>query len=73
MATPGKAPATKAAPAKKVVSAKKVVAKKIKDPDVSAKAPTTAAKSRNVWDYIKKNTLQDNIKRPIVNADAKLK
>ena len=29
--------------------------------------------TKKVWDYIKKNRLQDTVKRTMINADAKLK
>ena len=29
--------------------------------------------TKKVWDYIKKNSLQDSAKRTMINADAKLK
>jgi len=29
--------------------------------------------TKKVWEYIKKNKLQDSVKRTLINADAKLK
>jgi len=29
--------------------------------------------TKKVWEYIKKNNLQDSVKRTMINADAKLK
>ena len=41
---------------------------------VVGKDPLTRANlTKKVWDYIKKNDLQDKAKRTMINADAKLK
>jgi upstream activation factor subunit UAF30 len=81
-----KAPAKKA-PAKKA-AAKKAPAKK-RTPNAAFMKPMTPSASlaaviggnpmprtevtKKVWDYIKKNGLQDSAKRTMINADAKLK
>ena len=81
-----KAPAKKA-PAKKA-AAKKPPAKK-RTPNAAFMKPMTPSASlaaviggnpmprtevtKKVWDYIKKNGLQDSAKRTMINADAKLK
>jgi chromatin remodeling complex protein RSC6 len=80
-----KAPAKKA-PAKK--AAKKAPAKK-RTPSAAFMKPMTPSAAlaaiigdkalprtevtKKVWDYIKKNGLQDKVKRTMINADAKLK
>jgi chromatin remodeling complex protein RSC6 len=77
-----KAPATKA-------PAKKAAAKKPRQPNAAfmkalTPSPALAAVigdkalprtevTRKVWDYIKKNGLQDSAKRTMINADEKLK
>jgi len=82
-----KAAAKKAAPAKKA-AAKKAPAKK-RTPNAAfmkAMTPSPALAAvigdkpvprtevtKKVWDYIKKNSLQDSAKRTMINADAKLK
>jgi chromatin remodeling complex protein RSC6 len=81
-----KAAPAKKAPAKK--AAKKVAAKKRTPNAAFMKAmqpsPTLAAiigdkpvprteVTKKVWEYIKKNNLQDAAKRTMINADAKLK
>ena len=88
MATAKKATAAKkAAPAKKA-AAKKAPAKK-RTPNAAfmkAMTPSPALAAvigdkpvprtevtKKVWDYIKKNSLQDATKRTMINADAKLK
>ena len=79
--------AKKAAPAKKA-PAKKVVAKK-RTPNAAFMKPMTPSSAlaaiigdkpvprtevtKKVWEYIKKNNLQDSAKRTMINADAKLK
>ena len=79
--------AKKAAPAKKA-AAKKAPAKK-RTPNAAfmkAMTPSPALAAvigdkpvprtevtKKVWDYIKKNSLQDATKRTMINADAKLK
>ena len=82
-----KAAAKKAAPAKKA-AAKKAPAKKrtpnaafmkamTPSPALAAvigdKAVPRTEVTKKVWDYIKKNNLQDSAKRTMINADAKLK
>jgi len=79
--------AKKAAPAKKV-AAKKAPAKKRTPNAAFMKAMTPSAQlaaiiganpvprtevTKKVWEYIKKNDLQDAAKRTMINADAKLK
>ena len=80
-----KAPAAKKAPAKK--AAKKSAAKrkpnaafmKAMQPSSTLAAvvgampmPRTEV-TKKIWDYIKKNKLQDNVNRRLINADDKLK
>jgi hypothetical protein len=64
-------PATKAAA--RTALAKKAPTRKT----APAKAANVAAKTRapkgKVWEYIKKNGLQDRAKRTMINADAKTK
>ena len=82
-----KAAAKKAAPAKKV-AAKKAPAKKRTPNAAFMKAMTPSGSlaaiigdkpvprtevTKKVWEYIKKNDLQDKAKRTMINADAKLK
>jgi hypothetical protein len=70
--TPAKKAPARKAPAKKA-PARKAPARK----SASAKQPGTAAKTRapkgKVREYIKKNSLQDKAKRPMINADAKIR
>ena len=82
-----KKPATKAAPAKKA-AAKKAPAKKRTPSAAFMKALTPSAAlaavigdkalprtevTKKLWEYIKKNDLQDKAKKTMINADAKLK
>ena len=82
-----KAAAKKAAPAKKV-AAKKAPAKKRTPNAAFMKAMTPSGSlaaiigdkpvprtevTKKVWEYIKKNNLQDANKRTMINADSKLK
>jgi len=82
-----KKPATKAAPAKKA-PAKKAPAKKRTPSAAFMKAMTPSAAlaavigdkamprtevTKKLWEYIKKNGLQDQAKKTMINADAKLK
>jgi chromatin remodeling complex protein RSC6 len=82
-----KKPATKAAPAKKA-AAKKAPAKKRAPSAAFMKAMTPSAAlaaiigdkalprtevTKKLWEYIKKNGLQDQAKKTMINADAKLK
>jgi chromatin remodeling complex protein RSC6 len=86
-AAPKKPVAKKAAPAKKA-PAKKAAAKKRTPSAAFMKAMTPSAAlaavigdkpiprtevTKKVWEYIKKNGLQDKAKRTMINADAKLK
>jgi len=81
------APAKTAAPAKKA-AAKKAPAKKRTPSAAFMKAMTPSAAlaavigdkplprtevTKKVWEYIKKNSLQDKAKKTMINADAKLK
>ncbi len=82
-----KKPATKAAPAKQA-TAKKAPAKKRAPSAAFMKAMTPSAAlaavigdkamprtevTKKIWEYIKKNDLQDQAKKTMINADAKLK
>ena len=84
---PAKKAAAKKAPAKKAAAAKKPAAKrkpnaafmKAMTPSPSLAAivgnaplPRTEV-TKKVWDYIKKNKLQDAVNRRMINADDKLK
>ncbi|HUP06238.1 MAG TPA: SWIB/MDM2 domain-containing protein [Caldimonas sp.] len=86
-AAPAKKAAAKKAPAKKAAP-KKAAAKKrtpnaafmkamTPSPQLAAvigdKAVPRTEVTKKVWDYIKKNGLQDSAKRTMINADAKLK
>lgn len=82
-----KAPAKKAA--KKAVKKKTPKKKSARKPNAAFMAPLNASPAladvvgskplprteiiRKIWDYIKKNNLQDNKNRRMINADAKLK
>ena len=81
-------PKAAAKPAATKVAAKKVAAKKrtpnaafLKPMSPSAalaaiigdKAMPRTEVTKKVWEYIKKNDLQDKVKRTLINADAKLK
>ena len=85
-AAPAKKAAAKKAPAKK--AAKKAPAKKRTPNAAFMKAMTPSGSlaaiigdkplprtevTKKVWEYIKKNDLQDKAKRTMINADAKLK
>ena len=65
--TPAKKAPGRKAPAKKAPARKAGATKK-----ASAPAKTRAPKGK-VWEYIKKNSLQDKAKRPMINADAKIR
>jgi chromatin remodeling complex protein RSC6 len=81
-------PAAKAAPAKEAAPAKAPAAKK-RTPSAGFMKPMTPSATlaavignkgmprtevtKKVWEYIKKNGLQDKLKRTMINADAKLK
>ncbi len=82
------APAKKVAAAKKAAPAKKAPAKK-RTPSAAFMKPLTPSPAlaaiigdkplprtevtKKVWEYIKKNGLQDKLKKTMINADAKLK
>ena len=82
------APAKKAA-AKKVAPAKKAVPAKKRAPNAAFMKPMTPSDAlaaiigkgpyprtevtKKIWEYIKKNKLQDAVNRRMINADAKLK
>jgi len=83
-----KAAAKKAAPVAKKAAAKKAPAKKRTPNAAFMKALTPSAAlaaiigdkplprtevTRKLWDYIKKNKLQDQVKRTMINADEKLR
>jgi len=86
---PAKKAAAKKAPAKKAAAKKaKAPAKKRTPNAASMKAMTPSGSlsaiigdkplprtevTKKVWEYIKKNDLQDKAKRTMINADAKLK
>src|SRR4029453_11113344 len=79
----------KASPAKKAAAPAKKAAAKKRTPNaafVKAMTPSPALAAvigekpvprtevtKKVWEYIKKNSLQDQAKRTMINADAKLK
>lgn len=85
---PAKA-ATKAAAAPKKATAKSAAKKSARKPNAAFMAPLTPNNSlgevvgskplprteivKKVWDYIKKNGLQDQKNKRMINADAKLK
>ena len=82
-AAPAKKAAAKKAPAKKAAPAKK------RAPNAAFMKPMTPSEAlaaiigkgpyprtevtKKVWEYIKKNKLQDAVNRRMINADAKLK
>ena len=72
-----KKPATKAAPAKK--RAPSAAFMKAMTPSaalaavIGDKAIPRTEVTRKIWEYIKKNGLQDQAKKTMINADAKLK
>jgi upstream activation factor subunit UAF30 len=87
-AAPAKKAAVKKVAAKKALAAKKAPAKKRTPNAAFMKAMTPSAHlaaiigstpvprtevTKKVWEYIKKNDLQDKAKRTMINADAKLK
>ena len=80
---PAKKAAAKKAPAKKVAPAKKrtpnAAFMKAMTPSAALAAiigdrplPRTEV-TKKIWEYIKKNKLQDSVNRRMINADAKLK
>ena len=80
-AAPAKAAAPKAAAAKKPAAARKPNAAFMKEMTPSAPlAAVVGAKplprtevTKKIWDYIKKNKLQDSVNKRLINADEKLK
>jgi chromatin remodeling complex protein RSC6 len=76
-----KKPATKIAakaaekPARKVNAAlmKPVQPDEVLAPIVGSKPLPRSQMTKNLWDYIKKNNLQDPKKKTLINADAALK
>jgi upstream activation factor subunit UAF30 len=86
---PAKKVAAKKAPAKKAPAKKAAKAKTARKPNAAfMKAMTPSAAlaavigampsprtevTKKLWDYIKKNKLQDNVNRRLINADAKLR
>jgi upstream activation factor subunit UAF30 len=87
-AAPKKAAATKAAP-KKAAAKKAAPKKSTRKPNAAFMAPMTPDETlgnaigskpaprtemmKRIWDYIKKNNLQDKTNRRMINADDKLK
>jgi upstream activation factor subunit UAF30 len=81
-AAPAKKAAKKAAPAKKTPAKKRTPNAAFMKPMTPSAAlaaiigdkpvPRTEV-TKKVWEYIKKNNLQDAAKRTMINADAKLK
>ena len=86
---PAKKAAAKKAPAKKAAAKKAKAPAKKRVPNAAFMKPMTPSSllaavigsnpmprtevTKKVWDYIKKNGLQDSAKRTMINADAKLK
>jgi upstream activation factor subunit UAF30 len=78
---PAKKPAKKAAPKKKTAAKRKPNAAFMKAMMPSAelaavvgeKAMPRTEITKKVWDYIKKNKLQDSVNKRMINADDKLK
>jgi len=86
---PAKKVAAKKAPAKKAPAKKAAKVKTARKPNAAfMKAMTPSAAlaavigampsprtevTKKLWDYIKKNKLQDNVNRRLINADAKLR
>jgi chromatin remodeling complex protein RSC6 len=84
-----KAPAKKAAPVNKAAPAEQAVAAKKRTPSAAFMKPLAPSAAlaaiigdkplprtevtKKVWEYIKKNGLQDKTARTMINADAKLK
>jgi upstream activation factor subunit UAF30 len=82
------APAKKTARARKVAPAKKSTPAKKRVPSAAFMKPMTASAAlsaiigdkpmprtevtKKVWEYIKKNGLQDNMKKTMINPDTKL-
>jgi len=81
-AAPAKKAAKKAAPAKKAAAKKRTpnaAFMKAMTPSpalagvIGDKALPRTEVTKKVWEYIKRNDLQDKAKRTMINADAKLK
>lgn len=83
---PAKKAATKKAPAKKTAAKKPAAKRKPNAAFMKALMPSSALAAivganplprtevtKKVWDYIKKNKLQDAMNKRMINADAKLK
>lgn len=86
---PAKKAAAKKAPAKKAAAKKAKAPAKKRVPNAAFMKPMTPSAllaavigsnpmprtevTKKVWEYIKKNGLQDSAKRTMINADAKLK
>ena len=69
---PAKQPPAKKAPGKKAPAKKASARKQAATKKASAPAKTRAPKGKE-WEYIKKNSLQDSVKRTMINADARTK
>ena len=67
----------KAAPAKKRTPSAAFMKAMTPSPELAAvigdKPMPRTEVTKKVWEYIKKNNLQDSVKRTMINADAKLK
>lgn len=77
MATAKKSSATKTAPTKAASQGRGGIAQPVQLSDelaalVGADSLTRAELTKRVWDYIKKNGLQDSKDKRKINADAKL-
>ena len=76
-AAPAKKAAAKTAPAKKRTPSaafmKPMTPSAALGAVIGAKALPRTEVTRKVWEYIKKNNLQDKAQRTMINADAKLK
>ena len=72
-----KAPTKRAAPAKKRTPNAAFMKAMTPSPSLAAvigdKAMPRTEVTKKLWEYIKKNGLQDSAKRTMINADAKLK
>ncbi|WP_425505938.1 SWIB/MDM2 domain-containing protein [Tepidicella baoligensis] len=76
MATAKKAPAAKAAPAKRTPNAafmKPMTPSATLAAVIGSKPMPRTEVTKKVWEYIKKNKLQDATNKRMINADAKLK
>jgi chromatin remodeling complex protein RSC6 len=85
-AAPKKAPAKKAAPKKKAAAKKPAAKRKPNAAFMKAMSPSAELAAvigdkamprtevtKKIWDYIKKNKLQDSANKRMINADDKLK